>query len=124
MILPEPLKSEVENYIKRDFDNKKAGMVGYIGGLPTVGAQDRGLPGLGNVLVQLRRAAEEAGADIRWNEAAREVIIEYRGHRLQFRVGEMAAWMDGRQVDLPHPPELRDGRMMVPQRILEQFLAR
>lgn len=124
MIIPEPLKSEVENYIKRDFDNKKAGMVGYIAGLPTMGAQNRGLPGLGNVLVELRRAAEAAGADIRWNEAAREVTLEYRGHRLQFRAGEMAAWMDGRQVDLPEPPELRDGRMMVPQRILEQFLNR
>lgn len=36
MILPDPLKKEVEKYINQNYDNKKSGVVGYISGLPSL----------------------------------------------------------------------------------------
>ncbi|MET3287477.1 UNVERIFIED_CONTAM: secreted PhoX family phosphatase [Brevibacillus sp. OAP136] len=34
MILPDPLKAEVEKYINENFDKKRSGMIGYISGIP------------------------------------------------------------------------------------------
>jgi hypothetical protein len=36
MILPDALKSQVEPRINKDWDNKKAGSVGYLSGIPTM----------------------------------------------------------------------------------------
>lgn len=134
MILPDPLKTQVMTYINQYYQNRKAGMVGYIAGMPKIGelAADKSgqrssgqssAPSQNTTLVKLRQVAEAAGAKVEWHAAEGEVVVSRNGHTLRYRVGDQAASVDGKTVQLPVPAEIRDGRIMFPEAVLNQFLS-
>ncbi|TDF94202.1 alkaline phosphatase PhoX [Paenibacillus piri] len=121
MILPEPLKTDVEQQINKNFENKRAGAVGYLHGVPT-SKQMIEWKDTDKSLSVLRDTAEAKGAKVAWNEANRTVTITKGGSSLTVKVGEAAATLNGQQVQLPYAAKLENERTLFPSGILNSFL--
>lgn len=76
----------------------------------------------GRTLVPVRAVAETLGANVTWNEAAREVRINLGGHTLRLPVGRLQMNVDGRAVSLEIAPEIVASRTFVPLRAVAEGL--
>jgi hypothetical protein len=61
---------------------------------------------------------EASGATVTW--AGRQGVAQarFQGHLIQVQVGSIAAFLDARAVNLVVPPDLREGRLLVPEDLL------
>jgi hypothetical protein len=121
MILPDALKSQVEPLINKDWDNKKAGSVGYLSGIPTM-KQMLDWKDSDKSLSKLRDLAEGKGAQVKWNEDERSVTVSKGKFVLKIKVGESTADVNGKQVQLPYAAKLENEKTMFPTSILNSFL--
>lgn len=121
MIVPDPLKTEVEGYINQYWDNKRSGSVGYISGLPSIQGLKESQEGK-SVKRILRDAAEAAGAKVEWNDKERSVTILLKGKTLYVKIGDSSALINGQKTELPSKVEIENERAMFPADLLDEFL--
>jgi secreted PhoX family phosphatase len=118
MILPAELKSQVEPYINKYWDNKKSGSVGYISGLPSI--QSLKSPKKDRVI--LRDEVESAGAKLEWNSDERSITVTHNGKKLFVKIGDTFATINGQKFDLSSKVEIENERAMFPSDMLDNFL--
>lgn len=75
-------------------------------------------------LVPLRFISESFGADIQWDPVLRMVSITFNDTKIILQIGNKFASVNGKKVVLDSPPQIINGRTMVPIRfIAESFSA-
>jgi secreted PhoX family phosphatase len=114
MILPEPLKSQVDALINTNFDKKRSGLVGYISGIP--------MTNFGHDMVIVRSVVEKAGATIEWDAAKMTATITKGTDTLVLQVGASEVIWNGDKKQLDSELTLSNARLMVPQYIVDEFL--
>ena len=73
-------------------------------------------------LIPIRGLLEKLGATVEWNHENYEAVIQKDGIRVVLPIGSPTAYVNGKEVELDVPAELRNGRTMIPLRfILDQF---
>lgn len=76
----------------------------------------------GRTLVPVRALTEGLGATVAWNEKESTVSIEKEGIKIELRLRERVALVNGEEITLDVPPETINNRTVVPLRfILQQF---
>lgn len=118
MILPEALKAQVEPYINQYWDNKRAGSVGYLSGLPSLAH----IKEIKKGKVILRDIAEAVGAKVEWNDNERSITIKLNGKTLYVKIGDSSALINGKPTDLGSKVEIENERAMFQADILDDFL--
>ena len=75
-------------------------------------------------LVPLRVISESFGADVKWDPVLRIVEINFGSTDIKLQIGSNKASVNGKEVTLDVPPQIINGRTMVPLRfIVESFNA-
>ncbi len=78
----------------------------------------------GHVMVPLHGVVEARGAQLRWNPLTNTITVtQPGGQRITMQTGNPYARVDGRNVWMAEPPQIIDGRTMVPLRFLSHSLA-
>jgi hypothetical protein len=121
MLLPDTLKAQVEPLVNQLWDNKRAGSVGYVSGIPTA-KQMLEWKDSDKSLIGLRDLSEAKGAVVKWNEQDRSVTITKGGKNLTIKVGESMAMVNGQSVQLPNSAKIENEKTMFPTSILNDFL--
>lgn len=111
MILPDPLKKEVDALINKNFDNKKDGLVGYIGGLP-----------FNDPMVQVSDAAKENSIKVSWDNHAKQLTLSKNGNTLVLKQGQSTAVLNGISKMLTMKVENMNGHIMIPESIIMELL--
>ncbi|NIK76986.1 hypothetical protein FHS15_002111 [Paenibacillus castaneae] len=128
MIIPEPLKSDVDSYINKFWDNKKAGSVGYISGLPSLAKltgsnnndnNEHKQEGKGQGVV--REAAEATGADIKWSQVDRTLTVTLKSKALVINTKSGVVTINGKKVQPQGKVEVVKGRVLIPADIIDSF---
>ncbi|GEM_PF-742366 len=73
------------------------------------------------VLVPLRAIMEAIGAELTWNESG-EVTVLKSGTKIELKIGEKQAFLNGEKCDLDVPAKIISGRTLVPVRFIAQCL--
>jgi secreted PhoX family phosphatase len=123
MILPDALKAQVEPLINQNWDNKHAGSIGYLSGIPTM-SQMLEWKNTDKTLTILRDVAEGKGASVKWNADTQSVTITKNSNTLTVKVGESTAVLNGQKVELPYSARIENERTMFPTAILSNFLSK
>lgn len=76
----------------------------------------------GRTMVLLRGVFEHLGARVSWHQKTREATVVLGDHRVTVRCGSRKAVVNGREVDLDVPAEIRRGRTYVPLRFIVENL--
>jgi secreted PhoX family phosphatase len=114
MLLPEPLKGQVDALINANYEKKRAGLVGYIGGLPMMN--------LGHNEVKVRDAAEASDAIVEWDSETLTATITKGENTLVLKIGASEVIWNGTATEIDSVLMLSNGRLMVPQNIIDAFL--
>ncbi|MCC3372432.1 alkaline phosphatase PhoX [Cohnella sp. REN36] len=128
LLLPDPLKTEVLAEINKSFENRKAGGVGYISGLPSMKQIAEAAPVIGDdnptdkSLVDLRAKATAAGAKLDWHGKNKDIVVTLGKHSLTTRVGSSTATIDGKKVNLPAATQFSKGKTYFSAAIWDQFI--
>ncbi len=69
-------------------------------------------------LIPIRGLLESLGAEVEWDHANYNAIVERDGVRVVLPIGSQTAYVNGNAVELDVPAELRNGRTMVPLRFI------
>jgi secreted PhoX family phosphatase len=124
MILPDGLKQEVEGYITKYWDNKKAGSVGYIAGIPAISSLKETSGTKNGKTIVLREIAEKFGAKVAWDNDERSVTITLADKKLVVIIGEASITINGQKQELSEKVVIENGRAMFPADVLEQLLGK
>lgn len=76
-----------------------------------------------SVLIPIRGVASLFGSRIQWDNNTQTAIIQKDGVMLSLAKGENIAYLNGEQVFLDVPLEIKDGRLMVPLRFVGESLS-
>lgn len=77
-----------------------------------------------SVLVPLRDTAQSLGARVDWSQAEQSVTITKNNQTLVVRLGNKhAAWLNGQEITLLTPVQVKDGSIVIDSEILDQVLA-
>ncbi|MCL2392176.1 MAG: copper amine oxidase N-terminal domain-containing protein [Oscillospiraceae bacterium] len=74
----------------------------------------------GRVLVPLRTIFEALGADVNWNEATRTITATRDDTTVVLTIGNTTATVNGQSITLDVPPQVIDGRTLVPLRFVAE----
>ncbi|MBC8064549.1 MAG: hypothetical protein H7Y17_06950 [Chlorobia bacterium] len=78
---------------------------------------------IGNrVFVPLRGVFEQMGAYVDWDAQTQMVTANRQQTKVQLKIGDSSAWVDGRTMMMDAPARLIQGRTMVPLRFLSESL--
>lgn len=120
MILPDALKSQVSNLIDQNFDHKKAGVIGYVSGLPQLEgplAADEA-----DSIVAVRELCEKNGAKVEWIDSERKVVISKGHNTLTMKIGESKITINGQEKPISQKVRLIGGKTMAPSQIIQDFV--
>ncbi|MCK5743830.1 MAG: copper amine oxidase N-terminal domain-containing protein, partial [Caldisericia bacterium] len=73
-------------------------------------------------LVPVRAISQAFGAEVGWDKSARRVTVELEGIKLSMVIGQKTAVLNGEFVTIEQPPEIVNGRTMVPFRFIAESL--
>ncbi len=73
-------------------------------------------------LVPLRFISESFGADVKWDAVLKLVDIKFNGIDVKLVIGNKFASVNGKKVELDSPPQIMNGRTMVPLRFISESL--
>ncbi len=76
----------------------------------------------GRVLVPVRGVFEQLGAAVTWDEEKKVVTATKDGHVTWLRIGDKTARRDNAPVVLDVPPQLLDGRTLIPLRFVSEAM--
>lgn len=76
----------------------------------------------GRTLVPIRIISETLGAAVEWSEAERLVTVSQRSVRVQLKIDDTRATINGEPALLDVPPTIVDGRTLVPLRFVAEAL--
>ena len=76
----------------------------------------------GRTLAPLRFVGETLGAEVIWNEEARQVAYISDKRQVLMTVGQTTVLVGGRPVEMDTAPMIINGRTMVPVRFISQWL--
>lgn len=75
----------------------------------------------GRTMVPIRALAERLGADVGWNQAARQVTLTRAGVTIVMTVDSRTAYVNGRAVEMDVAPYITEGRTLIPARYMAEF---
>lgn len=75
----------------------------------------------GRTMVPIRAVSEALGADVGWDQAARQVTLTRAGVTIVMTVGSKTAYVDGRAVEMDVAPYITSGRTLIPARYVAEF---
>ncbi|TBL79681.1 N-acetylmuramoyl-L-alanine amidase family protein [Paenibacillus thalictri] len=75
-----------------------------------------------NTVVPVRIIAEELGAKVQWDNAARKVTIDKDKVNIQLRIDQTDALVNNAQVAMEIPPAIVEGNTMLPLRFVSEQL--
>lgn len=76
----------------------------------------------GRVLVPVRSVFEQLGATVMWDAETQVVTAVKEGRRIWMRIGETTAKRDDVPVMLDVPPQILEGRTLIPLRFIGEAL--
>ncbi|MDR1589224.1 MAG: phosphate ABC transporter substrate-binding protein PstS family protein [Oscillospiraceae bacterium] len=76
----------------------------------------------GRTLVPVRVITETLGATVSWNQTSRRVTVETAGFTVVFTIGSKSYTVNGASKTLDVPPEISNGRTLVPIRALAESI--
>jgi peptidoglycan LD-endopeptidase LytH len=76
----------------------------------------------GRMLVPIRVIAETTGAQVQYEETARQVTVSDQGKRIVIPVEQSVAYVNGKQVTLDVPATIMQSRTLVPLRFINESL--
>jgi uncharacterized lipoprotein YddW (UPF0748 family) len=79
-------------------------------------------PKVNLTMVPVRVVSQGLGADVDWAQKTRTVTVARAGVTIVMQVGQQSATVGGRSVTLDAPPEITQGRVMVPLRFIGESL--
>jgi secreted PhoX family phosphatase len=123
LLLPEALKEQVEPLIKQTWDNKRAGAIGYLSGIPTK-TQMLEWKDSDKSLSVLRDVAESKGAAVKWNDQERSVTVSKGSNTLTIKIGDSTANLNAQSVPLNYAARIENERTMIPTNVLNDFLSK
>ncbi|MDP4118992.1 MAG: stalk domain-containing protein, partial [Bacillota bacterium] len=74
----------------------------------------------GRTLVPLRSISEAVGASVNWDKQSQGIELVYGNKKVNLSIGSTMAYDNGRQVFLEVPPQIINGRTMVPIRFVAE----
>ena len=77
----------------------------------------------GQTLLPIRAVAEAIGGTVDWDGKERKITIGCDGHKVILRIGESAAFVDGRISILQTPPLIENGSTLIPLRFTMEALS-
>ena len=75
----------------------------------------------GRTMIPIRVLAERLGADVGWDQAARQVTLERAGVTILMTVGSKTAYINGKAVEMDVAPYITGGRTLIPARYVAEF---
>lgn len=76
----------------------------------------------GRTMVPLRAISGTLGAEVFWSDADHVIKAVKDGQTLQLRISSSTAIIDGNPVAIDVPPQIRQGRALVPVRFISRVL--
>lgn len=76
----------------------------------------------GRVLVPVRSVFEQLGATVTWDEEQKVVTAEKEGRRIWMRIGEATAMRNDVPILLDVPPQIIEGRTLIPLRFVSEAM--
>jgi hypothetical protein len=76
----------------------------------------------GRTMVPLRYIGSVLGAEVYWHGDTERIVYTAGDRQIVLTVGQTTALINGRAVETDVPPQIRDGRTMVPVRFVSQWL--
>ncbi|MEQ8200632.1 MAG: copper amine oxidase N-terminal domain-containing protein [Syntrophomonadaceae bacterium] len=76
----------------------------------------------GRTLVPVRAFFEALGAAVSWDEGTQTVTIKKDDKEIKLTIGQTTAKINGTAVDLDTPPQVVDGRILVPLRFVTEAI--
>ncbi|MEZ4812729.1 MAG: copper amine oxidase N-terminal domain-containing protein, partial [Caldisericia bacterium] len=73
-------------------------------------------------LVPVRAISQAFGAEVGWDQTARRVTVQLEDIDLSMVIGQQTAVLNGEFVTIDQPPEIVNGRTMVPFRFIAESL--
>lgn len=70
----------------------------------------------GRTLMPIRALVEEMGGTVEWNGALKNVIVSFNGTVVELHIGSSTVFIDGVEDTLDVPPQIINGRTMIPLR--------
>ena len=74
------------------------------------------------VLIPIRPLAQVIGASLFWDQKNQSVVISRDGQKVELTIDSVIALYNGRTILLETPPQIVDGRVFVPLRIVAQSM--
>ena len=74
------------------------------------------------VYVPVRGVLDRLGAEVLWNPKEEAICLAANGNRVVLKPGEGSAVVNGREVKMDTPSEIRDGRTLLPLRFVAESL--
>ncbi|KEO81125.1 alkaline phosphatase PhoX [Tumebacillus flagellatus] len=115
------LKADLDREINKNFNNKKAGTVGYLSGIPAL-EKEIDPDTLKSTLTPVRAAAEAKGAIVAWDGNTKTVTITKGSNTLSFIVGDNVVVLNGKEQPLTELSNFMDDRAALPMSVLNDFL--
>lgn len=113
-------------------DRQKYLIYGYAGESGTVGVIVNNVPLFfdsepyidenSRTIVPVRAIAEALGAEVDWDQRAREVTIKNGTSKVTMTIGSNVAWIDGQKYVMDTVPVIKNDRTMVPVRYVSELL--
>ena len=76
----------------------------------------------GRTLVPLRAIFEALGADVEWLNDTREIVSQFQGKEIRLQINNKQANNKGVMTTLDVPPQIKEGRTLVPLRFIAESL--
>ncbi len=76
----------------------------------------------GRTLVPFRGIAESLNAEVTWDAATKTVTVKRDGLEVKFVLGSKVAFVNGKEVALDVPGQVKNNRVLVPMRFLSEGL--
>lgn len=76
----------------------------------------------GRVLVPAREVFEAMGAQVKWDDGAKKVTVEYKDKTIILVMNQTVAMIDGKEISMDVPGKIINNKVMIPIRFVSESL--